>query len=114
MKSIKLLGLVAIVSQTCASPTEKLLGDRAPASGIHLVDCQPRDTSEGSEAKSWLSLVIYCEDNSECNNIDYVPQTRDICVKRTSNSSLDYHKWENSDWQHCYFAERGVFSWVIG
>lgn len=33
---------------------------------------------------------------------------------KTSNESLDYNKWETSDWQHCYFTERGVFSWVIG
>jgi hypothetical protein len=32
---------------------------------------------------------------------------------QTSETALDYHKWENSDWQHCYFDERGVFSWAL-
>lgn len=55
----------------------------------------------------------YCAKNEECNNINHFPATRDICVKRTSNVSRDYHKWENSEWQYCHFEERGWFSWAL-
>ncbi|EAQ84594.1 predicted protein [Chaetomium globosum CBS 148.51] len=79
---------------------------------MHLVDCHPLETATNS-TQTWMSLVLYCANSADCNSVAHFPEARDICVMKTSNSSLDYHKWENSDWQHCYFAERGVFSWAL-
>ncbi|KAH6617357.1 hypothetical protein F5144DRAFT_541459 [Chaetomium tenue] len=79
---------------------------------MHLVDCHPLEAATNS-TQTWMSLVLYCANSADCNNVAHFPEARDICVMKTSNTSLDYHKWENSDWQHCYFAERGVFSWAL-
>ncbi|KAH6844609.1 hypothetical protein B0I37DRAFT_165627 [Chaetomium sp. MPI-CAGE-AT-0009] len=83
---------------------------------MYLVDCHPREPPEQAATNStqtWMSLVISCANSTDCNNVDHFPAPRDSCVMKTSTTPRDYHKWENSDWQHCYFAERGVFSWAI-
>ncbi|KAK3317947.1 hypothetical protein B0H66DRAFT_532454 [Apodospora peruviana] len=119
-KSPPLVGVLASqILLSLASPASRPLpsiisGRALNGAGVHLVDCHPRESDEiANSEQSWLSLVMFCDNKDECNNIDHVPATRDICVKRTTNMSHDYHKWENSDWQYCHFAERGTFSWVI-
>ncbi|GAB1316985.1 hypothetical protein MFIFM68171_07195 [Madurella fahalii] len=121
MRYLQLLTVVALAARSIlASPTPQPLQTSIHrralnGTGIYLaVDCRPREAPETPDSpQSWLSLVIYCESQAECNSTGHYPAARDICVKRTSNMSSDYHKWENSDWQHCYFEERGVFSWVL-
>ncbi|KAK1750049.1 hypothetical protein QBC47DRAFT_407278 [Echria macrotheca] len=92
-----------------------LLSDTPVPTGaaIRLVDCNPREPLESPDSAVWLSLVIYCDKIENCNDVNYVPAARDICVKKSSNVSLDYQKWQSSDWQRCYFAERGAFSWAL-
>ncbi|KAK3296579.1 uncharacterized protein B0H64DRAFT_389521, partial [Chaetomium fimeti] len=125
MPSLTRFGLVALASSHSiyASPlvplettqTVSRIDDRSfdEAGFIHLVDCHPLEEAPTNSTQSWMSLVIYCPDGTDCNNIDHFPEAQDICAMKTSDIALDYHKWENSDWQHCYFAERGVFSWAI-
>lgn len=55
----------------------------------------------------------YCDNDAECSDVKHVPAARDMCVKKTSNVSGEYQRWENSEWQHCHFDERGWFSWVL-
>lgn len=57
MRSTSFLAVAAIAWQSIASPAPKLGGRALEGGGVHLVDCRPRDTSEGSEM-SWMSLVI--------------------------------------------------------
>ena len=114
------------------SPPHALTNTILGTTGIHsLVDCiplgpSPSSTEAKTEQQTWLSLVIYCATPTQCNDPSHVPAAQNICVKRSSNVSRDWHKWENSDWQHCSFPNattggdslvlggRGVFSWVIG
>lgn len=88
-----------------------------PGAGVHLVECSPLaapdDPSSAAEEQSWLSLVVYCENDAECADTHHIPQARDVCVKKTSNVTGDFQKWENSEWVYCHFDERGWFSWAL-
>jgi hypothetical protein len=105
--------------------------------GVHLVECSPLvPVEEGSGVaskaeNSWLSLVIvsavldatsmyfayiwhqYCEDDKDCADIKHIPSAQDVCVKKSSNVTGDFQKWENSEWVYCHFDERGWFSWAL-
>ncbi|KAK0644250.1 hypothetical protein B0T16DRAFT_513638 [Cercophora newfieldiana] len=120
-----LLALASISSGIVASPTPQPVERSASAvddkfqwnagAGVHLVECSPLPAEEGSSTEqSWLSLVIYCENDAECSDVKHVPAKRDVCVKKTSNVTNDFQKWESTDgWIYCHFEERGWFSWVV-
>ncbi|KAK4447986.1 hypothetical protein QBC34DRAFT_495799 [Podospora aff. communis PSN243] len=87
--------------------------------GVHLVECSPLvPAEEGSDVtskpeNSWLSLVIYCDDDKDCADIKHIPSAQDVCVKKMSNVTGDFQKWESSEWVYCHFDERGWFSWAL-
>ncbi|KAM7184919.1 hypothetical protein V8F20_012011 [Naviculisporaceae sp. PSN 640] len=112
--SVLLLALQGVVAIPAPYPVTRQSNGLAFGKGdLHLVNCEPRISETGSVSSQWLSLVIYCENDADCSDPNHVPAERDICVKKASNVSGDYQRWENSEWQTCRFAERGPFSWVL-
>ncbi|KAM7213509.1 hypothetical protein V8F06_011122 [Rhypophila decipiens] len=112
--SVLLLAWQGVAAIPAPLPVTRKSNARAFAKGdLHLVNCEPRNSETGPVSTQWLSLVIYCENNTDCSDSSHVPAERDICVKKASNVSGDYQRWENSEWQTCRFAERGPFSWVL-
>ncbi|KAK1828647.1 hypothetical protein QBC39DRAFT_358736 [Podospora conica] len=130
----KILALAAALSSpsvlalVSAPPQKSLLPARAdipgfkldPSSGVHFLDCQPREEAllsarqAGAPEPSWLSILVYCANNTDCLDPSHNPLPSDVCVKQTSTTPRNWTKWENeSDWKYCRFAERGWFSWVI-
>ncbi|KAI1640729.1 hypothetical protein F4809DRAFT_350434 [Biscogniauxia mediterranea] len=76
-----------------------LIAGALAAEGVHLVNC------DGPAGQG--SVVVYCADDSNCNN---VPTGPNECEFRSEST---YHLWEGSS-QSCEFGQTGVsFSWNI-
>ncbi|KAK3351417.1 hypothetical protein B0H65DRAFT_546460 [Neurospora tetraspora] len=76
--------------------------------GIHLMNCEPTNG-----ATNYISAVVYCANDGNCNNLSYSHSSSNVCVKSTSGSSGAYHVWEGST-QSCTFSSGVTFSWAIG
>ncbi|KAG7294482.1 hypothetical protein NEMBOFW57_004556 [Staphylotrichum longicolle] len=110
MVALKTLAAAALVAQgVLASPAQDpQLAKRGE--GIHLLNCRPYGGA--GVAQTWLSLVVYCANDSDCSNLSYSPSSNNVCVKGTSTTSEAYHVWEGGS-QSCTFPSGVKFTWNI-
>ncbi|KAH6621524.1 hypothetical protein B0J18DRAFT_229071 [Chaetomium sp. MPI-SDFR-AT-0129] len=103
---MKFFASAALLAQSAlASPALATRGE-----GIHLFNCRP--FGGAGVPQTWLSIVVYCANDSDCSNLTYNPPSDNVCVKGTSSSSEVYHIWEGSS-QSCTFPTGVTFSWNI-
>ncbi|KAH6622684.1 hypothetical protein F5144DRAFT_517088 [Chaetomium tenue] len=104
---MKLFASAALLAQgALAVPTE--LAKRGE--GIHLFNCRP--FGGAGVPQTWISIVVYCANDSDCSSLGYSPPSNNVCVKGTSTSSETYHVWEGGS-QSCTFPTGVTFTWNI-
>ncbi|KAK3403102.1 hypothetical protein B0T20DRAFT_17185 [Sordaria brevicollis] len=79
--------------------------------GIHLVNCEGLHYGTGT-ASGQISAVVYCANDSDCNNLAVGHLEKDVCVKKFSNDPGVFNIWEGST-QSCTFSTGVTFTWYI-
>ncbi|KAK4099288.1 hypothetical protein N658DRAFT_453303, partial [Parathielavia hyrcaniae] len=85
--------------------------------GVHLLNCSPgpdRDPggSKVPPPKTWVSLVVYCANDSDCSNPSYKPSPDNVCVKYSTTYNGQSNIWKGGS-QSCTFPSGVSFSWNI-
>ncbi|KAK3942813.1 hypothetical protein QBC46DRAFT_231582, partial [Diplogelasinospora grovesii] len=73
--------------------------------GVHLMNCRPFG-AEGAPPP--VSLVVYCPNDSDCNNITFQPSSDNVCQMSSGN----YYTWEGGS-KSCTFPTGVTFTWDI-
>ncbi|KAL2143660.1 hypothetical protein VTI28DRAFT_10167 [Corynascus sepedonium] len=94
-----------VVQGALASPTLATRGE-----GVHLFNCRP--WGGAGVTQTWISIVVYCANDSDCSQLSYSPPRDNVCVKGVSTTEEAYHIWEGSE-QSCTFPTGVTFTWNI-